>query len=394
MCRRCIKRLGYGYVDLQPWQEKYNTDGSFSSESYLGDLRERINDLYGVSRKELQKATNLKGVKYDADALKTLEYSFSIRFAKYVFGGEPFWIRVYIARDGSKQNATTDLIAEVYNFSQTPDDAAGKVACRNCKTNQQENLKVSANLSITPILINIINSGAKELLSLSRDDVLKYLQKKVYWRVFQFGKEVPSYALGPLELEVIGATNDATHFNDPKKAPLVENFKKEPTLTGGADGALDPVLKQPQTLPPSPPKTESHQANLVVGKHLQFKKPLTPDSVIIIDSACLNLTPARANGIDNSQLYLTSGPDGKGDILFLLSIRRAENAIVFNTLVENSWGKEERVPLDSRFRTDTPSLLIHDQGSGYEVFIDYCHVYWFEKRAKDKVAKATVSLTL
>ncbi|KAJ5219622.1 hypothetical protein N7468_008826 [Penicillium chermesinum] len=376
------------HVDTKGTLIKPTDGGAFDSASYVADVRERINNLYGVSRQALQKATNLKGVEYGPDALKALEYSFSIRFAKYAFGGEPFWIRVYIAREGSKQNATTDLIAEVYNFSQTPDDAAGRAACRNCKNNQKQNLKVTANLSITPVLINIIKSGAKDLPSLSRNDVLKYLQKKVYWRVFQFGQEVPRHKLDPLELEVIGASNDCTHFNDPKKPPLVENFKKEPTLTGGSDGALDPALKQPAIPPPPPPKTESHKANLNVGKVLQFKKPLTPDSVVIIDSTSLNLTPFKGNGIDNSQFYFTSGADGKGDIVFLLSVRRAENAIVFNTLIGNSWGKEERVTLDKRFRTDKPSILVHDQGDGYEIFIDYRHVYWFEKRSKDAPAKA------
>lgn len=379
--------LGHNYVDLQPWDEKYNKGGSFNNESYIADVRERVNNLYGVSRKELQKAKNIKGVEYGPDALKVLDYSFSIRFAKYAFGGEPFWIRVYIAREGSKKNATTDMIAEVYNFSQTPDDAGGRIACANCKTNQKQNLKVTANLSITPVLINILKSGSKELLSLSKTDVLAYLQKKVYWRVFQQGKEVPRHALDPLDLEVIGASNDTTHFNDPKKPPKVENFKKEPSISGGADGALDPALKQPQTAPPPPPKTPAHKANLNVNKVLQFKKSLTPDSVVIIDSSSLNLRPAKGDGIDNTQFYFTSGADGKGDIVFLLSIRRAEKAIVFNTLIDGSWGKEERVTLDNRFRTEQPSVLVHDQGDGYEVFIDYRHVYWFQKRG-DKPAKA------
>lgn len=386
--------MGYNYVDLQPWQEKYNKDGSFNNETYVSDVRERITNLYGVSRKELEKAANLKGVEYGAEAMKALEYSFSIRFAKYGLGGEPFWVRVYISREGSKKNASQDLIAEVYNFSQPANDASGKVACSNCKTNQAANLKVTSNLSITPVLINIVKSGAKSLPSLSKPDVLKYLQKNVYWRVFQHGKELPRYALDPLELEVIGASNDATHFHDPAKPPLIENFKKEPTISGGADGALDPELKQPVTAPPPPPKTDSHKANLGVGKTLQFKKPLTPDCVVIIDSSSINLTPAKGEGIDNTQFYFTANADGKGDVLFLLSIRRAENAIVFNTLIGGSWGKEERVSLDKRFRTDKPSILVHDQGDGYEIFIDYRHVYWFEKRNKDNQSAKAIAYTV
>jgi hypothetical protein len=100
------------------------------------------------------------------------------------------------------------------------------------------------------------------------------------------------------------------------------------------------------------------------------------------------LTPAKTKGIDNTQFYFTDGKKGEGNILFLLSIRRAENAIVFNSRIDGNWGKEARVSLEGRFRTDKPSILVHDQGDGYEVFIDWKHVFWFEKRAKDKVAES------
>lgn len=56
-----------------------------------------------------------------------------------------------------------------------------------------------------------------------------------------------------MELEIVGGTNDATNFEDPTKAPVLENFKEEPTISGGADGAFNPDLKQP-IVPPPPPK--------------------------------------------------------------------------------------------------------------------------------------------
>lgn len=66
------------------------------------------------------------------------------------------------------------------------------------------------------------------------------------------GKELPRYDVEKLELEIIGSSNDTSHFEDPAKPPSFENFKKEPTITGGADGALDPELKQPKIDPPAP----------------------------------------------------------------------------------------------------------------------------------------------
>ncbi|KAL4879315.1 hypothetical protein BJY04DRAFT_220171 [Aspergillus karnatakaensis] len=385
--------LGYTYPELQTWKEEYSPE-PYNSEVFLASLRKTINDLYGVSRKAIiDEATNLKGVEYLDDATKSLDYAFSIRYNKYAFGGDPFWIRIYLSADGVTRNASLDLITEVFNFSQKPETASGDLACSNCKTNQQANIRSTANISITPVLVSLLRAG-RDLASLSRDDVLEYLRKRAYWRVFRAGKEVPRYELDPLNLEIIGSTNDATNFRDPTKAPLLENFKEEPTISGGADGALDPSLKQPMTTPPAP-KPDIPKAALLVNSSLPFKETLKADSVVVIDSASLNLTPNRESGVfDNTQFWFSDGQDGDGDIVFLLSIRRAEGVIVFNTKIGNSWGEEVRVPLERRFKqAGVSTILVHDQGDGYEVFIDWRHVTWFEKRDKEKVAKS-VSYTV
>lgn len=378
--------LGYTYPELQTW--KYDPQ-AYTSEPFLKDLRKTINDLYGFSRQQLLDATsNLAGVEYLEDGTKNLDFAFSIRYRKYAFGGEPFWIRIFLSRDGVTQNAVTDLITEVYNFSQKPDDpASGKVVCTNCKDNENANLKSTAAISITPVLITLLKAGAKELPSLKKEDVLEFLKKRAYWRVFKSGKEVPRNQLDPLDLEIIGSTNDATQFKDPTKAPLLENFKKEPSISGGADGALDPTLRQPMTVPP-PPMPDIPQADLKVNSSLAFKGPFGPDAVVIIDSSSLDMTPAKTSGIDNTQVFFSENKEGDGDILFLLSFRRSENQIVLNTRLNDSWGKEVRASLEDRFKGTAPSILIHDQGDGYEIFLDWRHLTWFEKREKDKVANS------
>jgi tyrosinase len=383
-------KLGYTYPELQTW--KYKPEG-YTSESFISTLRETINELYGVSRKQLIDATNnIKGVEYLEDGSKSLDYSFSIRYRKYALGGgDPFWVRIYISQDGKAHNATQDLITEVYNFSQKPEDKSGKLACGNCKDNKNKNIKSTASISLTPILITLLKSG-KELASLSRDDVLKFIQSRAYWRVFKGGKEVPSYQVEALDLEIIGSTNDSTVFIDPTKPPKLENFKEEPTISGGPGGALNPGLKQPVTVAP-PVVAVIPKAGLKVNSSLPFKQVLKTDSVVIIDSTSLNLTPVKSSNIDNTQIYLSEGKKGDGDILFLLSIRRAENQIVFNSKIDNSFGKEIRIALENRFRGTAPSILIHDQDDGYEVFIDWKHALFFPKRAPAKVAQS-VSYTV
>lgn len=382
-------KIGHTYPELQTWNY---SPATYENKDFRANLNKTINELYGVSRRKLlDVASNLKGVTYLEDSLKALDYSFSIRFHKFAFGGEPFWIRVYLSQDGVKQNPSADLLTEVYNFSQKPEDAAGKLACSNCKVNQAQKIKCTANISITPVLLNLLKAG-KDLASLAKADVLKFLQDRAYWRVFRGGKEVPQYELDPLDLEIIGATNDSTVFNDPTKAPILENFVKEPTISGGKDGALSPSLKQPVTVPP-PPKPKIPKASLKINSSKPFKESLEADSVVLIDSSSLNLTPSKTKGIDNTQFYFTDGKNGEGNILFLLSVRRAEGQIVFNSNIDGCWGEEVHVPLANRFQGDKPSILVHDQGDGYEVFIDWKHVLWFEKRAKDKVA-VSISYTV
>jgi hypothetical protein len=383
-------KLGYTYPELQTWN--YKPEG-YASETFISTLRKTINELYGVSRKQLIDATsNIKGVDYLADGSKSLDYSFSVRYRKYALdGGEPFWIRIYISQDGKTHNATLDLVTEIYNFSQKPEDKSGKLACGNCKDNKSKNIKSTASISLTPILITLLKSG-KDLASLARDDVLKFIQDRAYWRVFKGGKELPSYQVEALDLEIIGSTNDSTVYNDPTKPPKLENFKEEPTISGGPGGALNPSLKQPVAVAP-PVVALIPKASLKVNSFLSFKQALKADSVVIIDSSSLNLTPAKTSGIDNTQIYLNEGKNGDGDILLLLSIRRAENQIVFNSKIDNTWGKEIRISLERRFKGTTPSILIHDQDDGYEVFIDWKHALFFQKRAPGKVAQS-VSYTV
>lgn len=122
------------------------------------------------------------------------------------------------------------------------------------------------------------------------------------------------------------------------------------------------------------------KANLPLRGSLPLKAPLESDGVIILDAPKLDLEKAVTSTIDNTQVQFKSG----SDTLLVISFRRAEGEIVFNARLQRSWGEEVRVSLDNRFKTQTPTILVHDQGDGYEVLIDWVHVIWFEKRAKEK----------
>jgi hypothetical protein len=81
------------------------------------------------------------------------------------------------------QTPLTDLIAEVYNFSQKP-ELDGSTVCGNCKGGQAIKIKSTAYIPITPVLYKLLKTGRK-LKTLTRDEVLAFLRKSAYWRVIK-----------------------------------------------------------------------------------------------------------------------------------------------------------------------------------------------------------------
>ncbi|KAJ5407672.1 hypothetical protein N7509_001555 [Penicillium cosmopolitanum] len=383
---RYTVNLGYTYPELQRWDTKYSQqDKTFNETLYVEDLTAQINRLYGVSRSLVldPKTPAPDGVEHIDGGLKITDFGFSIRFLKYAFGGQPFWIKLYIAQEEGVQTPITDLIAEVYNFSQRP-ELDGSTVCGNCKNGQTVKIKSTAYIPITPVLYKLLKAGRK-LKTLTRDEVLSFLRKRAYWRVVKHGKELPRYEVEKLDLEIIGSSNDTKFFENPALPPAFDNFKEEPTISGGADGALDPELKQPN-IPIPYPRPVRLKANLPLHSNLEFQKQLKPDSVILLESDYVDLSKP-AVGVDMTQISIT---DDAGNTVFHISIRRGQGQIIFNAKVKGSWGEEERINLDHRFRAseEGATILIHDQGDGYEVWIDWVHALWFAKRVKNAVPKA------
>lgn len=87
-----------------------------------------------------------------------------------------------------------------------------------------------------------------------------------------------------------------------------------------------------------------------------------------------------------TQISLT---DAANNTVFHMSIRRGPGVIIFNAKIDGSWGKEEQIALNHRFRAEEgASIMIHDQGEGYEVWIDWVHAVWFPKPVKDQTPVA------
>ncbi|OQD96201.1 hypothetical protein PENVUL_c096G02586 [Penicillium vulpinum] len=374
--------LGYSYPELLRWESKYRQeDGRLSQVLFKEDITIIVNKLYGVSRDLAldPKAPTPEGVEAIDGGLKITDFAFSVRFLKYAFGGQPFWVKLYLAQEDGIQTPLTDLIAEVYNFSQKP-ELDGSSVCGNCTKGQKSRVRSTAYIPITPVLYKLLRGGRK-LKSLTRDEVLAYIRKRAYWRN---EKELPRYDVEKLELEVIGSSNDTKHFINPASPPAFENFKKEPTISGGADGALDPELKQPKIDAPAP-RPKRPRANLALHSSLRFQQTLKADSVILIESSSVD--PVKPNdGIDMTQISIT---DAENDTIFHISIRRAQGQIIFNSRLGGSWGEEERIDIGRRLdNEDGATILIHDQGEGFEVSINWVHAIWFAKRVQGRTPES------
>jgi hypothetical protein len=77
--------------------------------------------------------------------------------------------------------------------------------------------------------------------------------------------------------------------------------------------------------------------------------------------------------------------DAANNMVFHMSMRRVPGVIVIN----GSSGKEHWIQMDQSFRAeDGATIMIHDQGIGYEVWIDWVHVAWILKQDEDQPAAA------
>ncbi|KAH7931246.1 hypothetical protein BV22DRAFT_7019 [Leucogyrophana mollusca] len=119
---------------------------------------------------------------------------------------------------------------------------------------------------------------------------------------------------------------------------------------------------------------------LPITTAVTLKNEFKAEGIVDFQSSKLDLNPSSAgtNQIDNTSVNLLSA---KNDCLLHVSIRRAENAIVFNAHeADKDWGKEERVELKGAFVGPDTVITICDHGDRYQILTDYHTVHYFNKR--------------
>lgn len=224
-------KLGYTYTGLTPWDEAYQRNGSVDLDAYRKAIMRGINDKYGEVRRGaldvLDRANNAPpgipsgsshgavaiaiadngpataiarssgsgstsvgpspvpgGMKvtHGGQAIESNDFSISLRFSRFAFGGHPFAITVHLApppESGTTRDSGRDYIGSVYNFSQ-PAIVDGEEVCSNCTTLQRDDVKMSAYLPVNLLLAKLMEENG--LSSLTKEDVSSVLGR-LYWRV-------------------------------------------------------------------------------------------------------------------------------------------------------------------------------------------------------------------
>ncbi|KAI9740318.1 MAG: hypothetical protein M1834_004897 [Cirrosporium novae-zelandiae] len=114
---------------------------------------------------------------------------------------------------------------------------------------------------------------------------------------------------------------------------------------------------------------------LPIGETVALQKSVEPGGIIIFQSGIWDADLPRKK--DNTRLNLFNGDD----CLLCISIRRKENAIIFNSHVANgTWGCEERVPLQGAFVTPNINIMVYDHGDRYQILVSYQTVHYYLKR--------------
>lgn len=112
---------------------------------------------------------------------------------------------------------------------------------------------------------------------------------------------------------------------------------------------------------PPPPLPPPKGVPLFLGHELKFDRPIGDGGSIVFYSTCINLVPDFGHNIDNTSVNVLSADK---DTLLHISIRRAENAIVFNSQMHGGgWQQEERVRLPNVRTPLSPSGCWQPSGS-------------------------------
>ncbi|KAK1759781.1 common central domain of tyrosinase-domain-containing protein [Echria macrotheca] len=201
--------LYYSYPELQPWLDKYKTEGQFDEAKYVADIRLQLQRLY----QPLESPTVSSWL---TDSLK-VDVIVNITYDRFAFNGLPYTIYLFLG-DKSAFASTTSSSSDsavpphkhpqhvgfVYTFSNPAFGAAAGAGSRGCQkclkeSESDEDTLSSAQIPLTAVLVarqklaaatlgaeeseSLRAAGIHGLEGMEEDKAERYLADHLHWSV-------------------------------------------------------------------------------------------------------------------------------------------------------------------------------------------------------------------
>ncbi|KAH6911549.1 galectin-2 [Coprinopsis sp. MPI-PUGE-AT-0042] len=120
--------------------------------------------------------------------------------------------------------------------------------------------------------------------------------------------------------------------------------------------------------------------HLPANGKVQLESAFKAESIAIIRSSKLAFNPSQGAAIFNFD-------SEDHDTVLHISIRPRDHVVVFNSRVrDGTWGPEERITFDARFKDVNPTITVYDHGDRFQILFDYTTVKYYNKRNEKDVA--------
>ncbi|KAF7367522.1 FAD/NAD(P)-binding domain-containing protein [Mycena sanguinolenta] len=130
------------------------------------------------------------------------------------------------------------------------------------------------------------------------------------------------------------------------------------------------------------------ELQLAFGHQVTFAEPFGDGGSIVFYSNTVNLVSHYCSPIDNTYVEMSSDDD----ILLRMSVRRVENAIVFNSRPSGGpWGQEERIPLQDVFELTDATITFRLQSSTWFILADAIVIASYNSLVQKPATRASYS---
>lgn len=125
---------------------------------------------------------------------------------------------------------------------------------------------------------------------------------------------------------------------------------------------------------------------LQLGGKVDFLLPVPEVSFMSFYSSSYDPTPNPSLSFDNTQFDIFNH---QGDVLLVISIRRVNGTIVFNSRrASGDWGPEEIIPLEGLFHHTDATISVKVDLENFIIFVDGAQVYVYKRRFNEGVTGA------